>query len=172
MSKNNFTTSDHLEGVIYKQLTCYKDKRGYLMEIFRHDELEEKLWPVMGYISVTNPGITRGPHEHVSQTDIFAFVGPGDFLLALWDARKSSPTYGKRFFVKVGSENPATVTIPEGVVHAYHCISSTPGTVINIPNQLYAGKNKKEPVDEIRHEENENSAFVLDLKEILREQVL
>ena len=34
--------------------------------------------------------------------------------------------------------------------------------VVNLPNRLYAGQGKKEPVDEIRHEADPQSIFVLD----------
>ncbi len=36
------------------------------------------------------------------------------------------------------------------------------GWVFNGPNRLYAGKGKKEKVDEIRHEEEVNSPYILD----------
>ena len=50
----------------------------------------------MAYISQTLPGIVRGPHEHNDQTDYFAFIGPSDFELTLWDARAESPTFGAK----------------------------------------------------------------------------
>lgn len=166
----NFISSDKIEGVILNVLKTYQDHRGYLMEFYRHDELNEKSWPVMGYVSSTFPKFTRGPHEHVHQTDIFSFVGPGDFMLVLWDNRKNSPTYLHRAIYELGEKCKASIIIPEGVVHAYHCISDVSGTVINSPNQLYAGQGKKMPVDEIRHEDDENSPFVLDLKQIIQER--
>ena len=45
---------------------------------------------MMTYVSQTLPGVTRGPHEHVDQTDGFAFMGPSDFKLVLWDTRLRS----------------------------------------------------------------------------------
>ena len=47
-----------------------------------------------------------GPHEHVDQTDGFAFIGPSDFRLYLWDARPDSPTLGHRTVMTVGASNP------------------------------------------------------------------
>jgi hypothetical protein len=29
----------------------------------------------MAYISVTEPNVQRGPHEHVDQADLFCFIG-------------------------------------------------------------------------------------------------
>lgn len=151
-----------IEGVAIRPLKFFHDKRGWLVEIFRHDELEEERWPVMTYVSSTLPGVARGPHEHVDQTDGFAFIGPSDFRLFLWDTRPDSPTRGRRTVVTVGASNPAAVWIPPGVVHAYRNVGDIPGLVFNAPNRLYAGWGKKEPVDEIRHEDADPRKFPMD----------
>ena len=57
-------TQGEIEGVVIKKLTRFSDERGYLVETFRIDNLPSKLKPVMSYISYTNPGVDRGPHEH------------------------------------------------------------------------------------------------------------
>ena len=36
------------------------------------------------------------------------------------------------------------------------------GLVINCPNRLYAGEGRREPVDEIRHEDDANTIFRMD----------
>ena len=61
-----------------------------------------------------------------------------------------------------GEENPLFVLVPKGVVHAYKNVGKTDGLVINCPNRLYAGWERKEPVDEIRHEEDDGAPFRLD----------
>jgi dTDP-4-dehydrorhamnose 3,5-epimerase len=155
-------TEGEIEQVVMHSLKLFRDARGWLVEIFRHDELNKDQWPVMAYISQTLPGVTRGPHEHVDQTDGFAFIGPSDFKLFLWDTRPSSPTIGKRKIVLVGESNPVAVWIPPGVVHAYRNVGTSPGLVFNAPNRLYAGHGKNEPIDEIRHEDTEFSQFRMD----------
>jgi dTDP-glucose 4,6-dehydratase len=157
----NLISSDEIEGVEFRPLSRHTDARGWLMELFRHDELDSALQPAMAYVSESLPGVVRGPHEHVHQTDLFAFFGPGDFRVTLWDARTDSPTRGKKIERVVGASQPMTLTIPPGVVHAYANISATPGWVFNAPNRLFAGWGKKVPVDEIRHEENPESPFQL-----------
>ena len=146
---------------IIKPLKKFSDHRGWLGEFFRKDELPAALHPAMGYLSMTSPGISRGPHEHVDQTDIFLFFS-GTFKLYLWDARKESSTYGYRQIIKVGQDNPMIATVPPGVVHAYWNVGETDALVVNCPNQLYAGEGKKEPVDEIRHEDVVDSPFKMD----------
>ena len=148
-----------IEGVVLKPLKTFKDHRGWLVELFRNDELAGENHPVMAYVSETLPGVARGPHEHVDQADCFAFVGPGDFRLSLWDARPNSRTYGCMQSVVVGESNRHLAIVPPGVVHAYRTLSAQTGRVFNCPNRLYAGEGKREPVDEIRHEDQKDSPF-------------
>ncbi len=148
-----------IEGVIVKKLTKNIDERGWLVEIFRKDEIKSDVMPAMGYVSLTLPGIVRGPHEHVYQTDIFAFIGPSNFKVILWDNRKNSKTYKNKMEIYGGVDNPLIVIIPPGVVHGYKNIGIESGLVYNLPNKLYRGEGKKEEVDEIRHEANPASPF-------------
>ena len=151
-----------IDGLIVKPIKAYHDDRGWLMELFRHDELAEPLRPVMAYASMTLPGVARGPHEHRDQTDGFAFFGPSDFRLYAWDLREGGPTYLHRMSIVVGESRPAAIWIPPGIVHAYRNIGDVPGLVFNAPNRLYAGWNRAEPVDEIRHETADPERFPLD----------
>jgi len=151
-----------IHDVIVQELVKHSDDRGWLIELFREDEIRPDYMPVMGYISMTQPDIARGPHEHVDQADCFAFIGPSTFKVYLWDNRKSSPSYGTRQIVVAGEDAPCVVIVPAGVVHAYQNVGGKPGMVVNLPNRLYAGKGKREPVDEIRHEHDPNSIFQLD----------
>lgn len=151
-----------IEDVIIKSLVKYQDTRGWLSELFRADELSKEFIPTMAYISQTEPNIARGPHEHKSQADFFCFIGPSTFRIYLWDARTLSPTYGNRVIIEAGEDNPLSVIVPAGIVHAYKNIGTKPGWVLNFPNKLYAGHGRKEIVDEIRHEDDVNSLFKLD----------
>jgi dTDP-4-dehydrorhamnose 3,5-epimerase len=151
-----------IDGIIARNLAAYRDQRGWLIEIFRQDEIDAGYAPVMAYISETLPGVVRGPHEHVDQSDLFGFIGPSTFAIYLWDSRKSSPTCGVRTKLLAGAEAPMTVIVPPGVVHAYKNIGSIPGWVLNCPNRLYRGPGKSEPVDEIRHEEIADSPYIID----------
>lgn len=150
---------EEIQGVVIKKLNKYVDDRGWLTEVFRSDEIEPK--PVMSYVSATKPGVARGPHEHVNQTDVFAFVGPGTVELNLWDRREDSPTKGQHLKMEVGEVNPVMAIVPPGVVHAYKCIGDKDAWCINLPNQLYKGEGKKEEVDEIRWENVEDSPYKL-----------
>jgi dTDP-4-dehydrorhamnose 3,5-epimerase len=150
-----------IDGVLWKPLRNYQDHRGWLCELYRHDELTADVYPVMAYISMTEAGIARGPHEHVDQTDFFCFLGPSNFKVYLWDNRPHSPTYLVFQTDIVGIDKPMALIIPPGVVHAYENVGKEPGLVFNCPNRLFKGPGRKEPVDEIRHEDDPQSRFRL-----------
>lgn len=154
--------SGDIHDVVINSLKKYHDDRGWLIELFRHDELDKEFYPAMTYISQTKPGAARGPHEHVDQADYFCFIGPSNFKIYLWDSREDSPTYNKKMTVIGGEENPISMIVPKGVVHAYKNIGDIDGIVFNAPNRLYAGENKKEEVDEIRHEDKTDSVYIMD----------
>lgn len=148
-----------IEGVEIRPLQPYEDERGWLAEIFRSDELESEDYPAMGYVSVTLPGVERGPHEHHAQMDRFCFAGPGVFEVYLWDNRPKSATYQRTLTVIAGEEAPKLIVIPPGVVHGYKNIGAGEAMMINLPNRLYKGEGRSEPVDEIRHESIPASPF-------------
>jgi dTDP-4-dehydrorhamnose 3,5-epimerase len=149
-----------IKGVIIKKLSEYSDERGWLNEIYRKDF--DNLQAVMSYVSYTKLNSIRGPHEHKEQTDFFVFIGPGDFELYLWDNRKDSETYQEKIKITVGETNKISVLVPPGIVHGYKSISKDGSISINLPDKLYKGKNKKEKVDEIRHEDNPDSKFKIE----------
>lgn len=152
-----------IQDVVVYPLKKFVDERGWLAELFRHDEIIEEFYPAMAYISVTEPLTQRGPHEHVDQADLFCFIGSGNFKLRLWDNRQDSPTFNYIMTLYVGADNPQAVIVPKGVVHAYKNVSTTEkGVVINCPNRLFMGEGKKEEIDEIRHEDDPNTIYTMD----------
>lgn len=148
-----------IEGVIIKKLEKFEDERGWLAEIFRGDESEFR--PIMSYISQTKPGVIRGPHEHLKQSDFFIFV-IGKFKLYLWDNRSGAENFRQREIIEAGEHNPCSILVPPGVVHAYKCISDLPGLVINLPDKLYRGEGKIGEIDEVRWEGLADSPFIVE----------
>jgi len=155
-------TVGEIEDVVVRDLGKFNDRRGWLCELFRHDELDAEFFPAMSYISSTNPGVARGPHEHVDQADLFCFLGPSNFKLRLWDNRPDSKTFGSVMTLVVGADDPKAVVVPKGVVHAYQNVGDVDGMVINCPNRPYMGEGRREQVDEIRHEDDPDTPFRMD----------
>jgi dTDP-4-dehydrorhamnose 3,5-epimerase len=151
-----------IKDVGVRELHKFDDRRGWLTELFRHDDLAAEFFPAMAYISSTRRGVARGPHEHVDQADFFCFLGPSNFKLRMWDNRPDSPTFRNVMTPVVGADNPKLVLVPKGVVHAHQNVGNVDGIVINCPNRLYMGEHRREPIDEIRHEGDPEPIFRMD----------
>jgi dTDP-4-dehydrorhamnose 3,5-epimerase len=155
-----------IEGVIHdvvaRDILKIMDERGWLAELFRQDELPQEFYPVMSYVSATEPGVTRGPHVHLNQADLFCFTGPSNFKLRMWDDRPESATYRHVQTLFVGEDNPQAVLVPGGIVHAYRNVGTVPGIIINCPNRLYRGTGRRECPDEIRYEDEPDTIFRID----------
>lgn len=173
-----------IEGVFIKKMETYADNRGWLGELFRKDDAilsliqgsfrtqadcslervaEEtprrtKFYPAMSYISITNPDVVRGPHEHREQTDYFCFLGK--FRLCLWDNRMDSPTHKNKKLLE--DADRLIVVVPPGVVHAYKNTGKEDAIILNFPDRLYGGWNREEKVDEIRYEDDAESPFKIE----------
>jgi dTDP-4-dehydrorhamnose 3,5-epimerase len=61
--------------------------------------------------------------------------------------------------VYAGEDAPRAVVVPKGVVHAYRNVGHTTGLVVNFPDRLYKGEGYRDPVDEIRHEDDPATIF-------------
>jgi dTDP-4-dehydrorhamnose 3,5-epimerase len=147
------TGDSTIPGVIARSLRKFTDPRGWLIELYRDDELPEGFEPVMGYLSLTHPGVARGPHEHRDQSDGFVFLS-GTFEITLWENRDGRERV--KDVIIAGEENPLFLVVPPGVVHGYRNVGRSDALVLNFPDRLYAGKGKKEAVDEIRHEDSDS----------------
>jgi dTDP-4-dehydrorhamnose 3,5-epimerase len=163
MSAPSFRTGK-IDDVVMRFLDKQIDERGWLCELYRLDELPAMYYPAMGYMSLTQPGVLRGPHEHRRQTDHFCFLGPARFRMYMWDNRPDSPTYGVFQEERIAPNHPVCVIVPPGVVHGYQNADDVPGLLLNFPDQLYRGAGKLQPVDEIRHEDDPFSPFKMELK--------
>lgn len=151
-----------IKGVLTGELNINSDQRGWLIELFRSDILPDGFNPAMSYVSLTHPGVVRGPHEHKEQSDYLVFIGSSEFKIFLWDNRTDSSTNRQSMILEAKQSQPLAVIIPPGVVHGYKNIGTSDGLTINFPNRLYAGENKTDAIDEIRYEDNPESPFKID----------
>jgi len=149
-----------IKGVIIKKLEEYSDERGWLTEVFRNDEIDQDLRPVMSFVVSSVPGKVRGLHEHKDQKEMFCFLGDTDFRFYLWDNRKDSETYKEKLVLDFKKGERNLIIVPPGIVHACKNVGDKNGFFIAYTNKLYKGENRQEEVDEINYDEN--SEFKVD----------
>lgn len=133
-----------IEGVKIKKLKVISDERGRLMEILRSDDDNFKKFGQV-YMTTAYPGVVKSWHYHKKQDDNFTCVH-GKMRLALYDARKRSPTYKEVNEFVLSLDDPMLVSIPKMVYHGFKCVSDCEAIVINTPTKPY---NHKKP-DEYR----------------------
>ena len=131
-----------ISGVKVKKLKVIPDERGRLMEILRNDEAAFKKFGQV-YMTTAKPGVTKAWHYHKKQDDNFTCVY-GKMKLALYDARKDSPTYKEINEFIISPEDPMLVTIPRLVYHGFKCVSDVEAIVINTPTEPYDHKKPDE----------------------------
>lgn len=133
-----------IHGVKVKNLKAVKDERGWLMEILRcDDEAFEKFGQV--YITTAYPGVVKAWHLHKKQTDNLTCIY-GKMRIALYDARKNSPTKGEVMEFIMDENNRLLISIPPGIYHGFKAEDNETAFLLNVPNLPY---NREEP-DELR----------------------
>jgi len=139
-----------IEGVMIKPLKLIPDERGRLMEILREDD-DIFLRFGQAYLTTGYPGVVKAWHYHKNQYDNFCVL-KGMMKVALYDARKESPTEGEVNEFFLGEHRPLVLRIPPGVYHGFKTISTEEALLINIPTQSY----RYDAPDEFRVPAHEN----------------
>ena len=111
--------------VIIIEPTVHGDERGYFVETFRQDKLEDFLGFKVDFCqdneSKSSKGVLRGLHYQLhpaAQTKLVRVI-QGKVLDVAIDIRKGSPTFGKYVAVELSSENKKQLFVPRGFAHAF-----------------------------------------------------
>lgn len=101
------------------------DDRGYFVETFREDKLEEFLGYKINFCqdneSKSSRGVLRGLHYQLAphaQTKLVRVI-QGSVLDVAVDIRKGSPTFRKHVAVELSGENKRQLLVPRGFAHAF-----------------------------------------------------
>lgn len=118
-------TRTHIEDVIIMEPQVHGDQRGYFVETFRQDELEEFLGFKVSFVqdneSKSGKGVLRGLHYQLApaaQTKLVRVI-QGAVLDVAVDIRKGSPTYGQHVAVELTAENKKQLFVPRGFAHGF-----------------------------------------------------
>jgi len=116
-------TRTAIEDVIIIEPKVHGDDRGYFVETFRADKLEEFLGYKINFCqdneSKSSRGVLRGLHYQLhpaAQTKLVRVIN-GRVLDVAVDIRKDSPTFGQHVAVELSSENKKQLLVPRGFAH-------------------------------------------------------
>ena len=101
----------------------FKDKRGYLREVFRKDILNTNFpFDIMSY---SKKNVLRGLHfqSKFPQAKLIT-VTHGKVLDVAVDLRKNSKTFGKYFSIIISQNDDFSFYIPENFAHGFLCLSN------------------------------------------------
>ncbi len=120
----NFIRTD-IEDVVIVEPKVFGDSRGYFVETFRADKLEEFLGYKINFCqdneSKSKKGVLRGLHYQLppfAQTKLVRVI-KGEVLDVAVDIRKGSPTFGKYVSVELSEKNKRQLLVPRGFAHGF-----------------------------------------------------
>ncbi|MGJ0321147.1 dTDP-4-dehydrorhamnose 3,5-epimerase [Aliarcobacter cryaerophilus] len=118
-------TRTAIPDVVIIEPKVHGDSRGYFVETFRQDKLEELLGYQINFCqdneSKSSKGVLRGLHYQLpphAQTKLVRVIS-GRVLDVAVDIRKNSPTFGKYVAVELSGENKKQLLIPRGFAHGF-----------------------------------------------------
>ncbi|MDB4225924.1 dTDP-4-dehydrorhamnose 3,5-epimerase [bacterium] len=122
-------TRTAIHDVVICEPTVRGDDRGYFIETFRQDKLEEFLGFTINFCqdneSKSSYGVLRGLHYQLppfAQTKLVRVI-KGKVLDVAVDIRKGSPTFGQHVAVELTEENKKQLLIPKGFAHGFIVLS-------------------------------------------------
>jgi dTDP-4-dehydrorhamnose 3,5-epimerase len=111
--------------VIICEPIVHGDHRGYFVETFRADKLEEFLGYKLNFgqdnESKSSKGVLRGLHYQLpphAQTKLVRVI-TGRVLDVAVDIRRNSPTFGQYISVELTADNKKQLLIPRGFAHGF-----------------------------------------------------
>lgn len=117
--------------VIIIEPSIHGDSRGYFVETFRQDKLEEFLGFNVPFCqdneSKSNYGVLRGLHYQLAphaQTKLIRVI-EGEVLDVAVDIRSGSKTFGQHVAVKISADNKKQLFIPRGFAHGFVVLSES-----------------------------------------------
>ena len=120
----NFIRTE-ISDVIIIEPKVHGDNRGYFIETFRQDKLEEFIGYKINFCqdneSKSSKGVLRGLHYQLAphaQTKLVRVI-QGRVLDVAVDIRKNSPTFGKHVAVELSADNKKQLLVPRGFAHGF-----------------------------------------------------
>lgn len=137
-----------IKDVIIIEPQVHGDDRGYFVETFRQDKLEEFVGYKINFCqdneSKSSKGVLRGLHYQLSpaaQTKLVRVI-QGKVLDVAVDIRKGSPTLGQHVSVELSGTNKRQLLVPRGFAHGFIVLEENTIFAYKVDN-YYSPKNDR-----------------------------
>ncbi len=118
-------TRTEIQDVIIIEPQVHGDDRGYFVETFRQDKLDDFLGFKIKFVqdneSKSGKGVLRGLHYQLAptaQTKLVRVI-QGSVLDVAVDIRKGSSTFGQHVAVELTAQNKRQLMVPRGFAHGF-----------------------------------------------------
>ena len=133
-------TPQSIKDVILIEPTIHGDDRGYFIETFRQDLLEEAIGYRVNFVqdneSKSIKGVLRGLHYQLppyTQAKLVRVI-EGSVLDVVVDIRKSSPTFGQHVSIELTAQNKYQLFVPHGFAHGFVVLSNSATFAYKVDN--------------------------------------
>ena len=133
-------TPQSIADVILIKPTAHGDDRGYFIETFRQDLLEETIGYKVNFVqdneSKSTKGVLRGLHYQLppyTQAKLVRVI-EGSVLDVAVDIRKSSPTFGQHVSLELTAQNKHQLFVPHGFAHGFVVLSDSATFAYKVDN--------------------------------------
>ena len=116
------------------------DERGYFVETFRQDKLEDALGYKVNFVqdneSKSSKGVLRGLHFQLApyaQSKLVRVI-EGAVLDVAVDIREGSPSFGQHVAVELSGVNKKQMFIPRGFAHGFVVLTDTATFAYKVDN--------------------------------------
>jgi dTDP-4-dehydrorhamnose 3,5-epimerase len=117
--------------ILVIELKAHGDDRGYFVETFRQDQLENALGYKVNFVqgneSKSYKGVLRGLHFQLAphaQSKLVRVI-EGSVLDVAVDIRRGSPSFGQHVAIKLSDVNKKQMFVPRGFAHGYIVLTDT-----------------------------------------------
>lgn len=137
-----FETTDIKDVIVIRPKT-FPDSRGYFRELTRKSVLAEN-GIVDDFVQLNNSfsskGVIRGMHYQLKNPQSKLVCATfGEIYDVIIDIRKSSPTFGKWFGVKLSAERGELLYVPKGFAHGFQVLSDCASVVYQCSDYFVPG---------------------------------
>ena len=126
--------------IVLIEPNIHGDDRGYFVETFRQDLLEEAIGYKVNFVqdneSKSIKGVLRGLHYQLppfTQAKLVRVI-EGRVLDVAVDIRKSSPTFGHHVSLELTAENKHQLFVPHGFAHGFVVLSDSATFAYKVDN--------------------------------------
>jgi len=112
-----------------KELKVHSDKRGWLAEMLKRNEIKEDIKQI--YVATIKPGCVRGNHYHLKRIEWFMII-KGKVEFCLEDIKTK-----ERVCLKLSSKKPEVITVFPKIAHAVKNIGKETTYLVSAQNTIY-----------------------------------